>query len=90
MQTKKKSSTAERSEKKTQLKRYNLTLPESCSERIAIIRDRTEASSDSEVVRRAIKLYERIVTGDLVLTPAARGRDKPDEDGVVIVEELAS
>jgi hypothetical protein len=43
------------------LKRYNLTLPESTVERIATIREETEASSDSEVVRRAIRIYERLL-----------------------------
>jgi Arc/MetJ-type ribon-helix-helix transcriptional regulator len=43
-------------------KRRNLSLPDTCIDRITAIREKTDAASDSEVVRRAIKLYEVILS----------------------------
>jgi Arc/MetJ-type ribon-helix-helix transcriptional regulator len=45
-------------------KRRNLTLPDSSIARIAAIRERTEAASDSEVVRRALRLYESLLKAE--------------------------
>lgn len=50
------------------LVRRNLMLPDSFEARIAEIREKTEASSDSEVVRRALRLYEGLVKGEFELT----------------------
>ena len=45
-------------------KRRNLTLPETSVARIAAIREQTEAASDSEVVRRALRLYESLLRAE--------------------------
>lgn len=41
--------------------RGTLTLSDLAIAKIAKIREKTEAASDSEVVRRAIRLYERLL-----------------------------
>jgi Arc/MetJ-type ribon-helix-helix transcriptional regulator len=66
------------------LKRYNLTLPESTVERIATIREETEASSDSEVVRRAIRLYERLLKDSVEIVI----QDKTGNKHTVLPETL--
>jgi Arc/MetJ-type ribon-helix-helix transcriptional regulator len=52
------------SETASKPKRRNLTLPDSSIARIASIRERTEAASDSEVVRRALRLYESLLKAE--------------------------
>lgn len=63
---------------KNNLQRRNLTLPDSCVERIANIRTRTEAASDSEVVRRAIRLYEVLLNDstEVFVREKATGKEK--------------
>ena len=73
---------------KTKLKRYSLTLPESTAERIETIRIHTEASSDSEVIRRAIRLYERLVTGEVTLAANTPLRTSKDGTSSIISDEL--
>ena len=53
--------------KKVPVRRRNLTLPESSIARIAAIRNKTEAASDSEVVRRALRLYESLLESEAVV-----------------------
>jgi len=55
----------------------SLNLPLSTVDRIAVIRLRIEAGSDAEVVRRALRLYERLVTGVMVISypPGSHGAD---------------
>lgn len=48
-------------------KRRNLTLPETSIARIAAIREKTEAASDSEVVRRALRLYESLLKAEAIV-----------------------
>jgi hypothetical protein len=55
-------------EQPSEYKRYSLTLPHSYSERIAEIKKRTDASTDSEAVRRAIRFYENFLTGAIAAT----------------------
>jgi hypothetical protein len=57
--------------------RRNLTLPESSIARIAAIRAQTEAASDSEVVRRALRLYESLLKGDAVIQDKNTGQVQP-------------
>lgn len=57
-----------RSGNAAKLVRRNLMLPDSFEARIAEIREKTEASSDSEVVRRALRLYEGLVKGEFEVT----------------------
>lgn len=66
--------------RKPELKRFNLTLPASCAQRIADIKDLTEASSDSEVIRRAIQMYEKLVKGAIRVTSTAGGLDQAGSD----------
>lgn len=58
-------------------KRRNLTLPDSSIARIAAIREKTEAASDSEVVRRALRLYESLLNGEAVVQDAKTGQAQP-------------
>ena len=45
----------------------NLTLPESSIARIAAIRELTEATSDSEVIRRALRVYENLLEAGAIV-----------------------
>lgn len=50
---------------KNSVKRRSIMLPDSVVAEMAEIRERTGAQSDSEVLRRAFKLYQRLInTGD--------------------------
>lgn len=49
------------------VKRRNVTLPDSSIARIAAIREKTEATSDSEVIRRALRLYESLLQAEAVV-----------------------
>ncbi len=49
------------------VKRRNVTLPESSIARISAIRQKTEATSDSEVIRRALRLYESLLESEAVV-----------------------
>ena len=46
---------------KDKLKRRSIMLPESIDKHLAEIREKTGARSDSEVLRRAFKLYKKYV-----------------------------
>lgn len=56
------------------VRRRNLTLPDSSIARIAAIREQTEAASDSEVVRRALRLYESLLKGEAVIQDKKTGQ----------------
>ncbi len=40
--------------------RVTIQLPDSYFKRLAAIRQKSDAASDSEVIRRALRLYERV------------------------------
>ena len=49
------------------IRHRNLTLPESSIARIAAIRELTEATSDSEVIRRAMRVYENLLQAGAIV-----------------------
>lgn len=54
-----------RTKKVNTIRKKNITLPDSIEEKIALIRERTGAQSDSEVIRSALKVYNLVVfSGD--------------------------
>jgi hypothetical protein len=55
------------------LKRRNIMLPDRYSALAASLRDKTDAVSESEVVRRAIPIYEALVNGQMVAYDKKRG-----------------
>ena len=48
-------------EQKGRARRRNVILPERTLKRLATLRDKTEASSDTEVMRKALQFYEQFV-----------------------------
>ncbi len=46
---------------KSKKHRRNLVLPETSMARIRYLREQTDAETDTEVIRRALKVYERVV-----------------------------
>lgn len=58
--------------------RRNVTLPKSVIETMAQIREETGAQSDSEVIRKACKLYKYIIDngGDAYIRDKTSGEEK--------------
>jgi hypothetical protein len=58
-------------------RRLNLIIPERAQERLEWIRSKTEASSDTEVIRQALFVYEQLVAkaaeGSILMEKTAKG-----------------
>lgn len=60
---------------KQAFKRLNLTFPGSSLETLERVRTRLDAASDSEVVRRAVRLYDMLLTHSESSEVILRGKD---------------
>ena len=69
-----------RPKRKTKKVRLNLDMPESVKERLEQLRDNTHADSMSEVVRRALALYElvtrEVVQGSSLIIKSSNGSER--------------
>jgi hypothetical protein len=67
-----------RSTSAQKLCRRNILLPESSGETVTEIRRKTDAQSDSEVFRRALKLYDLLLDDNVefVLKEKTTGKEK--------------
>jgi hypothetical protein len=57
------------------LVRKTIKLPDSCIERLAKVRRKSDAASDSEVIRRALRLYEMVFDKDVRILDKKTGKE---------------
>ena len=63
---------------RNQIRRRNVSLPANYLEKIATIREQTDAASDSEVIRRALRIYEGLLKDsvELIVRDRETGKER--------------